>query len=167
MPRCGHKAGRLRSSRWVEFNVPSRTRHGHWTIQPRSEQRHSPAHRICEAGVVSSQSPHRSMPVMGASSSPPSHTLKRIVRRPAKSPPVPSCPLGFGHRKIQSSCTAWGRPALQAFRPSELGSVQTGGGNQIDRCQEGPHGGSAVRAFLSSVVAGVVRERGMGHVAAQ
>lgn len=89
------------------------------------------------------------MPVMGASSSPPSHTLKRIVRRSAKSPPVPSCPLGFGHRTIQRSCTAWGPPALQAFRPSELGSVQTGGGNQIDRFQEGPHGAPPCGPFYS------------------
>lgn len=88
------------------------------------------------------------MPVLGAHSSSSSHTLKRIVRRSAKSSRVLSYPLGFGHRRCRTAALPDHVQLLQAFRPSALGSVQTGGGNQIDRFQEGPHGGSAVRAFL-------------------
>lgn len=80
------------------------------------------------------------MRILGAHSSSPSHTLKRIVRRPAKSPPSLAVLSASDIGRCRTPAPPDDVQLLQAFRPCELGSVQTGGGNQIDRFQEGPRG---------------------------
>lgn len=91
------------------------------------------------------------MPVMGAHSSSPSHTLKRIVRRPAKSPPSLAALSASGIGRCRTPAPPDDVRLLQAFRPCELGSVQTGGGNQIDRFQEGQHGAPPCGPFYSQL----------------
>lgn len=91
------------------------------------------------------------MPVLGAYSSSPSHTLKRIVRRPAKSPPSLATLSASGIGRCRTPAPPDDVQLLQAFRPCALGSVQTGGGNQIDRFQEGPHGAPPCGSFYSQL----------------
>lgn len=89
------------------------------------------------------------MRVLGAHSSSPSHTLKRIVRRSATSPPSLAILSASGTGRYRTPAPPDDVQLLQAFRPCELGSVQTGGGNQIDRFQEGPHGAPPCGPFYS------------------